>query len=214
MIDINNIDWEKFQLAKSGRIVKLLYNKEPLQFCSSYLYTPFGVKSVTKDWANFTEFFVSCSLNDASSETAINFKDFISKLDNKISDLVKENSGIFNNAKVTQDASKCEYSPILKENGDYPKLMKLQFVRDKNGNFISFVFDENKEKVKIDESNIETILSKGKVFKCIIECSKIWCYNGKVGSVWNILQLRFAKNNEKTNTQNGNNYSSLMIQDD
>lgn len=214
MIDINNIEWEKFQLAKSGRTVKLLYNKEPLQFCSSYLYTPFGVKSVTKDWANFSEFYMSCSLNDASSETAINFKEFILKLDTKIQELVRENTSIFNNAKVTQDASKCEYSPILKENGEYPKLIKLQFVRDKNGNFISFVFDENKEKIKIDESNIDTILSKGKIFKCIIECSKIWCYNGKVGSLWNILQLRFSKNNEKTITQNGNNYSSLMIQDD
>ena len=127
--------------------------------------------------------------------------------------MVKQNSNIFNNVKVTQDASSCEYSPILKENGDYPKLMKLQFVRDRNGNFVSFIFDENKEKIKIDETNIDTVLGKGKIFKCIIECSKVWCYNGKIGSVWNILQLRFAKNNEKTISQS-NNYSTLMIQDD
>lgn len=214
MIDINNIEWEQFQLAKSGRTVKLLYKKEPLQFCSSYLYTPFGVKSVTKDWANFSEFYVSCSLNDASSESAIKFKEFILQLDNKIRELVNENSNIFNNAKVTLDASQCEYSPILKENGDYPKLMKLQFIRDKNGNFNSFIFDENKDKIKIDENNIEAILPRGKVFKCIIECSKIWYYNGKIGSIWNILQLRFAKNNEKTFNQVQNNtYSTLMIQD-
>jgi hypothetical protein len=218
MLDIDNIDITKFKLGKSGRAIKLLYDKEPVKLCTSSLISPFGVKSVNKDWSAFTEYYIDCSLNQSSSEksSSMVFKNAIDVLDNVIQDLVKDNLSLFN-TKNENARDDFVYNKILRENGNYPKLMKLQIVRDKNGNFESFIFNENKEKIKIDEENIEQILVKRKIFKCIIECAKVWYYNGKVGTIWNIYQLKFSnktlseeeREEEKSNVPNV--YNNIMI---
>lgn len=217
--NLDKLDDSDLKLGKSGRAIKLLYNKEPIQICSSTLYTPFGVKSINKEWSNYAEYNVDCSLNQSNSETSIFFRNGIEKLDKIIEKLVKENTSLFDSKN-----EKCNdnfiYSPLLRENGSYPKLMRLQLSRDKNGNFESFIFDENKQKIKITENNIDEILSKGKCFKTIIECVKIWYYNGKVGSIWKIVQLKLAErtitkqDSEKEEGSLKNIYNQIMILDD
>lgn len=208
LININEIDWDAFSVGKSGRTIKLLYNKTPFQFCTSLLYTPFGVKSNTKDWAKFDEYYLDCSLNQSDSDQSISFREFMDKLDNKIQELVKENKDLMNIPKESEDFT---YNSILRENKSYPKLMKLQLPRDKNGNFDCFIFNSDKTKVKIDETNIEDILVKGKIFKCIIECSKLWYFKEKVGSIWNIIQLKFADIKVLSNESSEKLYNSCMI---
>jgi len=192
MIDLQNFNEDDIKLGKSGRAIRLLYNKEPLQICTSTLYSPFGIKSVNKEWSNFTEYNLDCSMNQSSSETSTVFKNFIDKLDVIIQQLVKENLVLFNNKNETANEN-FAYTSILRENGSYPKLMKLQFTRDKQGNFESFIFDEQKEKIPINENNIDNVIAKGKIFKTIIECVKVWYYNGKVGSIWKVVQLKFCE---------------------
>ncbi len=220
MLDSKTIDDSLFKLVKSGRTIKLLYNKEPVQICTSTLYSPFGVKPTIKEWSNFTEYNLDCSLNQSNSENSILFRETIERLDQVIQQLVKDNLNLFNTKE-----SDFIYNKILRENGNYPKLVKFNLPRDKNGNFESFVFDIKKDKISINENNIEDILCKGKIFKSIIECVKIWCYNGKIGSIWKIVQLKFSEKeleNLKTNSQylnNDNNdkskiYTQLMIDDD
>lgn len=216
MLDSKTIDNSLFKLAKSGRAVKLLYNKEPVQICTSTLYSPFGVKPSIKGWSNFTEYNLDCSLNQSNSENSVLFRETIERLDKIIQELVKDNFSLFNT-----NEDNFVYNNILRENGNYPKLIKFNLPRDKNGNFESFIFDINKEKIPLSENNIEEILCKGKVFKAIIECVKIWFYNGKVGSIWKIVQLKFSekepnslsKNNTNLNDKN-NVYTQLMIEDD
>ncbi len=215
MIDIGNIEWEKLKVVKSGRIVKLMYDNQPFSFCTSTLYSPFGVRSITKDWSTFPEYSIDCSLNQSSSESAVAFKTFLEELDTRLTTIVQENMHVFSSPKSNTDTNTSfDYQPILRENGSYPKLLRLQLKRDKNGNFTSFVFDENKNNIKIDENNIEETLVKGKTFKAIIECSKVWLYNGKVGTIWNIDQMRFDKNVVATTTEPQESpYNKLMIAD-
>lgn len=204
LININDIDWNAFSLGKSGRTIKLLYNKTPFQFCTSLLYSPFGIKSTSKDWSKYDEYYIDCSLNQSDSDMSIEFREFVSKLDDKIIELTNNNKELLN---ITGNF---DYNKILRENKNYPKLMKLQLPRDKNGNFDCFVFGTDKSKIKIDETNIEEVLSKGKIFKCIIECSKLWYFKEKVGSIWNIVQLKFT--DVKVVNENTNNiYNSCMI---
>lgn len=223
MIDLQNFNEDDVKLGKSGRAIRLLYNKEPLQICTSTLYSPFGIKSINKEWSNFTEYNVDCSLNQSSSETSVVFKNFIDKLDDVIQKLVKENLTLFNSKNETANEN-FTYTSILRENKSYPKLMKLQFIRDKQGNFESFIFDEKKEKIPINENNIDNIIAKGKIFKTIIECVKVWYYNGKVGSIWKVVQLKFCERerikmtdeNESLMDENNNIkniYNQLMIID-
>lgn len=220
IINLDTFDIDSLKLGKSGRAIKLFYNKEPIQICSSTMYTPFGVKSVNKEWSNYSEYNIDCSLNQSTSETSVLFRNGIQKLDKTIEKLVKENLNLFNSKNETANEN-FVYSPLLRENGTYPKLIKLQLSRDKNGNFESFIFNENKQKVKIDENNIDTILSKGKTFKTIIECVKVWYYNGKVGSIWKIVQLKFSErtfnkqdSEEEKEGSPKNVYNQLMILDD
>ena len=222
VIDLQNLELEKFKLGKSGRAIKLLYDKEPVQFCTSTMYLPFGIKSVTKEWSNYPEYNMDCFLNNSTSDISITFRESIEKLDEIIKNLVKSNLALFNSKNESANEN-FTYSPILRENGNFPKLMRLQLSRDRNGNFESIVFDENKKKIKIEEHNINTILSKGKNFKTIIECVKVWYYNGKVGSIWNIIQLKFSEklkienegnSNFETNTVINPVYNQLMIDDD
>jgi hypothetical protein len=139
----------------------------------------------------------------------VSFRAFIEKLDEKVKELVQQNKGMFQNL-----GDDFDYSSIMRENGSYPKLVKLQLPRDKNGNFTSFMFDEHKEKIKINDKNIEELLAKGKVFKCIIECSKIWAYKNKVGSIWNVVQMKFSENQiAQRSTPEANVYEGLMIDD-
>lgn len=215
MINIDSIDWEKLKLVKSGRTVKLMYDKKPLSFCTSTLYSPFGVKSVMKEWATFAEYSIDCSLNQSSNDSAVTFKAFLDELDKRVTQMVQDNLNVFNNPKSNVAIqSSIDYQPIMRENGSYPKLVRLQLNRDKNGNFTSFAFDESKNSIKIDEGNVADVLVKGKAFKAIIECSKLWFYNGKVGSIWNIEQLRFADSSKaKLNQVNQSMYTELMISD-
>lgn len=214
-VDLQTLDITNLKLGKSGRAVRLLYGKEPLQLCTSTMYIPFGVKFSVKEWTNYPEYYLDCFLNNSKSDISINFKNCIERLDGMISDLVKDNLRLFDSKNETAKRD-FEYSPILRENGQYPRLMRLQISRDRNGNFESFVFDENKQKVPIDENNIETVLCKGKTFKTIIECSKVWYYNGKVGSIWKVVQLKFSErtvSNEPEENTGENVYNTLMIDD-
>jgi hypothetical protein len=215
LIDTNNLDWDAFSLGKSGRTIKLLYNKKNFQFCTSLLYTPFGVKSNSKDWSKFDEYCLDCSLNQSESEHSTQFRNFLTKLDEKINELVKSNKELLN---ITNENCEYSYNSILRENKNYPKLMKLQLPRDKNGNFDCFVFNSDKTKIKINEGNIEEVLTKGKFFKCIIECSKLWYFKEKVGSIWNIVQLKFTDVKVPTqsveNLENMENiYTNCMIKE-
>ena len=164
---------------------------------------------------------MDCFLNNSTSDISITFRESIEKLDEIIKNLVKTNLPLFNSKNESANENFI-YSPILRENGNFPKLMRLQLSRDRNGNFESIVFDENKKKIKIEEHNINTVLSKGKNFKTIIECVKVWYYNGKVGSIWNIVQLKFSEKLKIENEGNSNFetttinpvYNQLMIDDD
>lgn len=220
VIDLQNLDLDKFKLGKSGRAIKLFYDKEPVQICTSTMYLPFGIKSVSKDWSNYSEYNMDCFLNNSTSSISTTFRESIEKLDDIIRNLVSENITIFDSKNETARDT-FVYNPILRENGSYPKLMRLQLARDKNGNFESIIFDESKKKIKIDEHNIDTVLTKGKNFKTIIECVKIWYYNGKVGSIWNIVQLKLSEkmrpennNTDEIQENKGNIYNTLMIMDD
>jgi hypothetical protein len=211
VIDIKNVDFTKFQISKSGRKVRFLYDKMPVKFQTSTLYSPFGVKSTNKDWKDFTEYSVDCSLNQSSAESSKSFQEFLEKLDETFQVLVQENLNIFGTPKVSAP-TEVEYNNILRVNGTYPKLMRLQLPRDTNGNFKSFVFDENRKSIQLKEDTIEVHLSKGKVFKCIIECNKVWYYNGKVGTIWDVNQLKFSKNEPRVVVAPPL-YGSLMIDD-
>ena len=222
-INLLDLDLSKLKIAKSGRYIKVIYNKEPLQIVTGKLYTPFGVKINPNNYSNISTCYIDCSLNQSTSETSIKYRELLEILDNKIIELIKDSLHLFNTGNLNFDPEDITniYSPILRNNKTFPKLIKLMLPRDSKGNFESVIFDENKNKIIINEKSLEDVLCKGKIFRTIIECNKIWYYNGRFGTTWNIKQLKFVNNvpideikGEDNTITNTNIYQNIMILDD
>lgn len=223
-VNVLEIDLDELHIGKSGRMVKLLYKKQPLQLVTGKLYTPFGVKINKNDYSEFTTCHLDCSLNQSQSETSVKYREALEKLDARIIELIRESKGSFNPRDFdTVDVEGDRfYSPMLRENKTYPKLMKISLPRDKNGNFDFVIFDEDKQKIPVNDKNIEEVLSKGKVFKGILECNKIWLYKGRIGSTWNLVQMRLTPRQDPSDPEESPRRSddakvynqNLMIDDD
>ena len=212
-INLFDLDLTKLKVAKSGRLVKLMYEKEPLQLVTGKMYAPFGVKVNQNSYSPFTTCHLDCSLNQSASEVSVKYRQAL-----------EDSIHLFNtgNLAFTEDDIPNIYSPMLRENKTYPKLMKITLPRDSKGNFECVIFDESKEKVALNDNTIEDVLCKGKIFKGIIECGKIWYYNGRFGTTWNLKQLKFIENNVVDNQPNQTNqsaqkaeiYQNIMLLDD
>lgn len=195
-LNLSDIDFSQLKLAKSGRMIKIMYNKEPFQLVTSKMYAPFGVKVHVNNYSNFTNCYLDCSLNQSNSETSVKYRDLLDKLDKRIIELIQESLHLFNtDMNYSPEDIPNIYGPILRENKTFPKLMKITLPRDTRGNFDYVIFNENKEKVDITDDNIEEVLYKRIIFKSIIECGKVWYYKGRFGTTWNLKQLKFVENN-------------------
>ena len=213
------LDLSKIKIAKSGRMVKVMYDKEPLQLVTGKLYMPFGVKVNQNSYSPFATCQLDCSLNQSKSEASLKYSESLEALDCKIIELIQESLHLFNTGDMTinSDDIPNAYSCILRENKTYPKLMKITLPRDSKGNFTCVIFDENKNKVFIEESTVDKVLCKGKIFKCIIECGKVWYYNGRFGTTWNLKQLKFMENTPDESlekTDRSEVYQNSMLLDD
>jgi len=214
-INLNELDLTKLRLAKSGKMVKLVYDKEPLEIVTGKLYTPFGVKVNPSSYSQWNTCNIDCSLNQSNSEISVAYRNSLEALDARITELLQEQGEtLFNlNGQFDFDDINSFYSPVLRENKTYPKLMKISLPRDSKGNFEFVIFNENKEKVQVTDNNITNVLCKGKIFKSIIECNKVWYYNGRFGTTWHLKQLRFVENENATPKTYNKIYETNMLLD-
>lgn len=182
IVSVDLLNFNNLNLGKVGRVIKLIYDKQPLQLKTGNLYLPFGINKYKKQWSPFEEYSIDCYIKDDNKNIDLKF----TELNDKIFNLVKENNQLFNNV----DTSVLTNSPFYRDNKTFPKLLKLQLPRNSDGNFTTQFFDENSNVINVDENNIEDILSKKTMFKALIVCSKVWVYQNKVGSIWNIVQIK------------------------
>jgi hypothetical protein len=196
--DINIDDIEIVKIKEDRRsFFTLCLNTVPLEFSTSILYTPFGINKNANNFTHMNEYYINVSINSSDTENATKSREMLEELDKKIESLIRDNLDFF---KVDTN---WEYMSCYKNNKDYPKLIKLNFNRDKNGNFITHVFDSNKEKILLDEENLEELFKRGSSFRAIINCGKIWSYNNRIGSIWNINQLLISPPQSVTESLSG-----------
>ena len=186
LMSLNDINFDNLNLGKSGRSVKLIYDKQSLQMSTNTLYMPFNLNKYKKQWSNHEDYTVDCYIDN--SQLNGDYIQRLTDLNESIFELIKSQRNLFN---VPEDED-ITCAPFYRDNKTFPKLLKLQLPRDTNGNFTTQFFDENSEKIYVDENNIDEILTKKSTFKTIIECSKVYLYQGKAGCIWNILQLKLS----------------------
>lgn len=169
-----NLSIEGLNVFKSGKSFKLVDStKNPLTFVSCRLYLPFGTSSFRNDYSGMNDYSISCYSDP-------DFSEFCTRLDGKISEAI-------------QPYIHGELQPMLKQNKDYPKLLRLKLPRDSNGNFNFVVFDEKENKIKVTENNVYDVFCKKRAFKCVMQCDKISSWNDKVYVSWILTQARYMK---------------------
>ena len=196
-VSLSDLSFDQLTLCKSGRSVKLVYNKECASLSTSILYSPFGVNKYKKQWSNFEDYSIDCYIDGNSPDFALNngtltFNEYTKKLtefNDHIFNMVKNERTLMNIPDHVNEVD-ITLSPFYRDNKTFPKLLKLNLPRDTNGNFTTQFFDENSNKIIVDEKNIETLLTKKSTFKTIIKCSKVYFYQNKVGCMWDISQLK------------------------
>lgn len=209
-VSLIELDLSKLAIVKVGRNITLLYNKKPLLLVTGQMYMPFGVKLINNTWSSYPNCVIDCSLNQSNNDSSIKQREAIEALDVRIKELLNESVYLFTNEdiEVTDD----NYYSILRPNKTYPKLMKFNIPRDSNGNLITVIFDSNKEKIVLDDSNIENVLPRSIVFKGIIRCNKIWYSKScKFGIDWNLDQMILNKKEVQHSQPPNKEFEQLMI---
>ena len=190
-VSLNDVNFQNLNLGKSGRTVKLIYDKQSMNMSTNVLYMPFNVNTYKKQWSNYDDYIIDCYIDNAHSDNEYIQK--MSEFNDVIFNLVKTNLHLFN---VPENEQIC-FTPFYRDNKTFPKLLKLHLPRDTNGNFMTQFFDENYNKIFVDENNIQTILSKKSTFKTIINCSKVYVYQNKAGCAWDIIQLKLVSSTKE-----------------
>lgn len=172
----SEINFDLFSIVPSGKTFKLKYDNKNFKIITDVLYCPFDCSESTQSWARHKQWSVSCNILNNE------FANLLNKLDAKIKELLEK--GEYIDPNVT-------YRNLLYSNTNYTTL-RLNFKRNsKDGNFTSNIFDTDKNKIFINDSNILNQFTKNHI-KAVIECEKIYIYNDKAGSVWNLDQCKFV----------------------
>lgn len=199
------MDFDKLKVGLDKKTVKLYYEKkdennnsilEDFQIQLPHMHLPFGLKENENknQWSNFKEYYFDCGLKDFSEKD--NFNQFLTNLNNKVMTLINESKNFKDNCNENN------YYKIHKSNN----LIKLNLLRDKEGNFNSYVFKYNSgkkhEKILLKDENIYDVVKQGTMFIPTINCSKIYFYKEKFGSIWNIVQMLTIEKTEKKSDNN------------
>lgn len=221
LLQPSHLEFDKFKLGKSKNAVKLYYDKKPPQLRTCKVYVPFGAKvNKFKTYTGFSEYYLECSVDKTDGEGQ-EFIRAMDNLDDRIVELMAESMSLFSvdkeyNASEIQE----RFSGILRKSDNYNPLFKVVLPRDKNGQFDFSIFDEHKEFVPVNDSNIEDLLGRGKSFKAIVEVDKCWAFKEKFGVQLRLVQLRFAAASAKTATatatveKDGTSVEKYMMLDD
>ena len=188
-MDLLTLNMNTLNIVKSGKIVKLMSDSQILNVKTCELYMPFNISKFKKQWSTFEDYTIDCYVNNQNNSNSMEYVNKLNMLDNHILELTKKNLHIFG---VSDVNVQCNYQPMYRDNKTFPKLIKLQLPRDTNGNFTTQFFDHNSKIVIVNEKNIDSILYKKVIFKALITCSKVWYYQNKIGTIWNVVQLKLS----------------------
>ncbi len=189
-----DLDFNKIKIGLDKKTTKLYYERleqnetvlEELQIQFPHMIIPFGLKQNENknQWSNFKEYYFDCSLKQNEEEE--NFNKFLSNLNSKIIELI-------NNSSQFKEPCTAESYNSIEKTGKYNSLIKVNIQRDKEGNFNSYVFSYNTskkhDKILVKDENINDVIKPKTIFIPIINCSKIYFYKDRYGSIWNLVQM-------------------------
>lgn len=219
-LDLNKISFSDVKVDPHGR--KMVYvnlNGGKIRLQTPKMYAPNGIKKWVKknpnDNDNFEmelSFYGEAGTDKNSVEIAEIHKKF-KELDEIIKNKILENCTKWVGKKITKEVlEEDRYKPIVKVPKDkegnvlnYPSRFKTKIDRDsENGKFLSnkkdktdlLFFDENKQRIEIDESNAENIVQRNSQVITIIELVYLSISATGISVKWKLVQCKLFRNKD------------------
>lgn len=214
VIKIADIKIENIKIAaprpnkKGGKSIYINYDYEdgrglkPLRIQMPKMKIPFGISAFVQDRKddNTPTEYSTDNLEFSLGERE-NIIKKLEEIDNLVFNTALEKSIEYFNQKRTKDVLEAFFTRTVKYNKDkegniinnYPPRIKTKLYKGEQGKYSVDVFDSNKQKVKMDIYNYDTVLPRGCDAVCLLECAGIWVVSGKFGVTWRPKQMLVYK---------------------
>ncbi len=190
-VDIGDVK----NLSNGGKMCFIGRKGKPLIIQTPEQYGPFGVNSYTNEDTGITKYSLDLSFRDIENRESLQqLKKFQLDLDQKVVDTAFDNSQTwfrkkYTNKEVLQALYTTPYKvPRDKETGEvitkYSPTLKVN-LPFRDGEFKLEAYDKN-----TDPIDLNTIVTKGAKFTCLLQCGGVWLAGGKFGITWKVLQIQ------------------------
>lgn len=172
---------------KGGKIVYLgtgSTGKERIVIQTPPMPMPFGITPYQEaSTGDIQSYSIDVSFRTAETDPRVaSFAFKLRELDEMLIEAGTKHSQEWFGKKMTKELVGEFYRKLLKENPNYPPILKIKVAVDSHGEPSAQFFDENRAPVSID------YLVKGSTVKMICELSSVWFVNKTFGATFRLVQ--------------------------
>ena len=189
--NVENISFDELKKnSMGGNVVYMKYNDQKITYQTPVLTAPFGLSTYTEDKTGMKKFSIDASFRDYDIDPKINmFYQKMCDLDKFIVEHAVKNSKQWFGKKHSKEIIENFYRPLIKESKQpekYAPTIKLKIQTYKNGNYNMESYDQERNKVNMDEE-----FKPGAKFQAILELGSVWFVNKTMfGVTFRVVQLQ------------------------
>jgi len=166
-------------------------DKKKLYLQLPFMRSPFGLSAFTDESTNKTSYSLDLSFdndNEEAQELATKLRELDEIILNTVATNSKEWLGKKYDINVIREAL---YKPLVRQGKEgYADTLKLKVQTNASGEFISEVYNSNREQISMDD------IERGQKCMCIVEIGQVWFIDNKFGVSVRLSQVLCGESNK------------------
>ena len=166
-------------------------DKKKLYLQLPFMRSPFGLSAFTDESTNKTSYSLDLSFdndNDEAQELATKLRELDEIILNTVATNSKDWLGKKYDINVIREAL---YKPLVRQGKEgYADTLKLKVQTNASGEFISEVYNSNREQISMDD------IERGQKCMCIVEIGQVWFIDNKFGVSVRLSQVLCGESNK------------------
>jgi len=166
-------------------------DKKKLYLQLPFMRSPFGLSAFTDESTNKTSYSLDLSFdndNEEAQELATKLRELDEIILNTVATNSKEWLGKKYDINVIREAL---YKPLVRQGKEgYADTLKLKVQTNSAGEFISEVYNSNREQISMDD------IERGQKCMCIVEIGQVWFIDNKFGVSVRLSQVLCGESNK------------------
>lgn len=191
--DMKNMGMSEIKKSRI-RTVKLYHNNEKIYLHVPKSNIPFGISGFKDSPKKHLDFSISNQ----------EFQDKLFELEKFIIDKAEENCNEWFGQEFTRSELESNFIKPLRKNGNYLPLFKQKLIKNSNDIYKFDLYDENKNKINLEEQDLEDIINKGDLIASVAYLDCIWIMNCNFGlsiSCYQMMKIKKENTNVLTTFQ-------------